>query len=82
MIAFCDTRTYRSWDKKSREEVPEIDEERHNDCSNLVVWREGHSHHSVQREVQERHEYEVVEPQEFFSLGLEPNHPVEDSGIC
>lgn len=73
--------TYRSWNKKTREQVPKTDEERHHDGSNLVVWCQGHRHHSIQCEVDKGHEYEEVKPNEVFDLWLEPNHPVEDSGV-
>jgi len=77
----CNTHTYRSWDKKTREQVPETDEEGHNNCSNLIVWCQSYSHHSIQCEVQKAHEYEVVEPQKVFKTLFKPNHPVENNGI-
>lgn len=66
--------TYRSRDEKTREEVPETDEEGHNNGSNLMVWCESYSHHAIKSEVDEAHENEVVEPEELVSLCLEPNH--------
>lgn len=73
--------TYRSGDEKTREEVPETDEERHDDGGNLVVGSESHTHHAIESEVDKAHEDEKVEPQELLHCSFEPYHCVQDCRI-
>lgn len=60
--------------EEAREQIPEAEEERHNNGSNLMAWSESQKHHSIQCEVHKAHVYEEVEPQEVFSFPREPNH--------
>lgn len=53
-LAICEY-TYRSGDEEAREQVPEANEEGHDDCRNLVIWGEGNSHHTIQRKIDEAH---------------------------
>lgn len=43
--------TYRSWDDKSREEIPKCVEESGDNSGNVVIWSDSHSHHTVEDEV-------------------------------
>lgn len=73
--------TYRSWNKKTREQIPEAEEERHDDCSNGVTWSECYKHHPIQCEVDEAHKYKEIEPEEFVCSPMEADHRVEKKAI-
>lgn len=71
MQRFC---THHSRNEETGEEIPETEEERHDNCSYLITWCEGYKHHSIKGEVDKAHEYIVVEPEELVCLPLESNH--------
>jgi len=73
--------TYRSRDKEAREQVPETQEERHKNCSNLMARSERNKHHPVKCEVHEGSEYEEIEPQEVCKFPGESNHDIEQYTI-
>lgn len=73
--------TYRSWNEKPGKQIPETEEKGHNNCSNLVAWSECNNHHPIHCEVDEAHQYVVVEPEEFGYLPLKSNHRVEDKSV-
>lgn len=73
--------TYRPRDKEAREQVPEAQEEGHHNGSDLVARRQRYNHHPVHCEVDEAHQYVVVEPQELPCLPLEPDHHVKEKTV-
>lgn len=44
--------TYRSGYDESREEIPDAVEEGRNDGSDVVIWSNGHGHHTVEDKVE------------------------------
>lgn len=73
--------THRSGNEEARKQVPEVEEERHCDGSDLMAGSERDNHHAVHREVGIAHEYEVVEVQDLAELPLKTDHRVENEGI-
>ncbi|PON42829.1 hypothetical protein PanWU01x14_278740 [Parasponia andersonii] len=73
--------TYRSRNKKTRKQVPEAEKEGHNNGSNLVSRGQSNNHHPIQCEVDEAHQYVIVEPQEFPYFPLKPNHGVKEKSV-
>lgn len=69
--------TYRFKNEKTREEVEDGVETRGDNCGNLVVWREGNSHHTIVGEVQEAEAHDESVIEELCSCPLEVYH-----GIC
>lgn len=70
----CKQRTYRPWDHESREQVPEVKQEGHENGGDLEARSQGNDHHTKQREVCEAHEDEVVEIQHFSNLPFKSDH--------
>ena len=66
--------THRSWDKETREEIKESIECCCKDWCHLVVWCDGHSHHSIICEVQEREEADKEEPKELLHFPFKAHH--------
>lgn len=55
-VAYC------SGNEETSEEVPEAEEESHDNGSKLGTGRQCNEHHSIQCEVDETGKHEVVEP--------------------
>ena len=70
-----------SWDEEAREEVENAVKRRSKDGSDLLVWREGNSHHAVIGPVKEGEVAYKKEPEELGSCPLEPNHGIDDEGV-
>lgn len=81
MLSFDEACIYLSRDKETREQVPETEEERHENGSNLVAWSEGNNHHSVKGEVDEAGPHEVHEQEEFSCVPDESNHCVKENVV-
>lgn len=73
--------TYRPRNEKTREQVPETEEEGHANGSNLVARSQCNNHHTVEGEVDEGHEYKIEEIKEFDGRPLKPNHRVENKSV-
>ena len=73
--------TYRPGDHEPGEQVPETEEEGHDDCGDLVARSQGDDHHPVHGEVGEAHEDEVVEIEKLLGLPVVPDHRVENQGV-
>lgn len=72
---------YRSWDEEPREEVEECIESCGKYGCYMVVWCNGHSHHSIVCEVEEGEEVDKVKPEEFWSCPLKADHGVHNKSI-
>lgn len=46
-----------------------------------MAWSQCNNHHSVQCEVDEAHQYVVVEPQDFLDFPLKPDHGVQEKTV-
>lgn len=68
--------THWFWDKETREYIEESIECSCKDCRNLVVRRDGNSHHSIVCEVQEREEADKEEPEELFCFPFKTQHSI------
>ena len=73
--------TYRPRDEETGEQVPEAEEEGHDNSGNLRSGSQRDNHHSIHREVGEAHEYEVVEIQELVCRPLVPDHRVQEKSV-
>ena len=73
--------TYWPRNEKTREQIPEAQEEGHNNGSNLMARSQCNNHHPIHCEVDEAHQYVVVEPQELAHLPVKPNHGVKKKSV-
>jgi hypothetical protein len=72
---------YRSEDDESREEVEDGVERGRQNGSELVAGRDGHRHHAIVGEEQERAEQEEDVVAELHRRPLEAHHGVRDDGV-
>lgn len=68
--------TYHARNEKTREQIPQGEEESGKYGTNLWSWSQCDNHHPIQCELHKGHHYHVQEPEESFCFPRKSHHGV------